>query len=293
MAKTVARPMYEEFADTPYITHSRDMEGTAYDYLNNAIENLNRFNEQQYQAVADAYTQAQWNDLNRDYQQAVNANAARERNRLGTYGASSSLYNTENLQRNYNDMASKIAAQTAAQYQNLINNEYNRRLQNLNTYNNLWTDSGNRTYKHDYGNWQIRNINKDRQWLNEVDEKNNTGWNAIANVGKGIVQGISSGSSLGPYGAIAGGILGGIGGTATNQGDNTGSNIFSQVGNTIQDGYNALRNWYNTRNVNGADYTNYQNNQNWLANSGIGNTSLGVTNLQDLLKNNSLYQAWQ
>ena len=293
MAKTVARPMYEEFADTPYITHSRDMEGTAYDYLNNALENLNRFNEQQYQAVADAYTQAQWNDLNRGYQQAVNANAARERNRLGTYGASSSLYNTENLQRNYNDMASRIAAQTAAQYQNLINNEYNRRLQNLNTYNNLWTDSGNRTYQHDYGNWQIRNINKDRQWLNEVDKNNNTGWNAIANVGKGIVQGISSGSSLGPYGAIAGGILGGIGGTATNQGDNTGSNIFSQVGNTIQDGYNALRNWYNTRNVNGTDYTNYQNNQNWLANSGIGNTNLGTTNLQDLLKNNSLYQAWQ
>ena len=293
MAKTVARPMYEEFADTPYITHNRDMEGTAYDYLNNALENLNRFNEQQYQAVADAYTQAQWNDLNRRYQQAVNANAARERNRLGTYGASSSLYNTENLQRNYNDMASSVAAQTAAQYQNLINNEYKRRLQNLNTYNKLWTDSGNRTYQHDYGNWQIRNINKDRQWLNEVDKKNNTGWNAIANVGKGIVQGISSGSSLGPYGAIAGGILGGIGGTATNQGDNTGSNIFSQVGNTIQDGYNALRNWYNTRNVNGTDYTNYQNNQDWLANSGIGNTSLGVTNLQDLLKNNSLYQAWQ
>lgn len=278
MAKTVARPMYEELADTPWITQNREMENNAYGKLNNALDNLYNFNEDQYQAIADDYTGAQWNDLNRGYLQAMNQQAANERNRLGTSGASSSLYNTNTLQNSYNDLATRLASTTASQYNNLINQEWNRRLQNLNLYNNLWGNAGQTAYQHDYNNWQIRNTNKDRQWANDVEENNATGWNAVANVLNGTVQGAQAGSSFGPWGAAIGGVVGGLGATGTNQdSSNLGSNSMNLFNNLFGN---------NTNN-----YSNYANNQNWLANSGVGNYGLSTNNLTDTLSNSNLYQA--
>lgn len=278
MAKTVARPMYEEFADTPWITHNREMEDNAYGKLNNALDNLYNFNEDQYQAIADDYTGAQWNDLNRGYLQAMNQQAANERNRLGTSGASSSLYNTNTLQNSYNDLATRLASTTASQYNNLINQEWNRRLQNLNLYNNLWGNAGQTAYQHDYNNWQIRNTNKDRQWANDVEENNATGWNAVANVLKGTVEGAQAGSSFGPWGAAIGGVVGGLGATGTNQ-------------NSSNLGSNSMNLFNNLSGNNTNSYSNYANNQNWLANSGIGNYGLSTNDLTDTLSNSNLYQA--
>ena len=256
MSKTVERPMYEELADTPWITRNRELNESSYNNLLNSLDNLNRFTDRdlnQYQTVADQYTQSMWNDLNRGYQQAVNNNIAREQNRLGTTGASSSLYNTNTLQNNYNDQAARLASQTAAQYQNLINNEYNRRLSNTNLYNSLFNTSGNTTQSNDIANWQIRNTNKDRQWLNDVDKNNNTGWNWFANVNKGALEGFSEGMKTGNiWGGIAGGIAGGIGNSGTNQNTgnssaNSNNSLFSNIGSLG----NQISNWWNTRNVNG------------------------------------------
>lgn len=293
MSKTVERPMYEELADTPWITRNRELNESSYNNLLNSLDNLNRFTDRdlnQYQTVADQYTQSMWNDLNRGYQQAVNNNIAREQNRLGTTGASSSLYNTNTLQNNYNDQAARLASQTAAQYQNLINNEYNRRLSNTNLYNSLFNNSGNITQSNDIANWQIRNTNKDRQWLNDVDKNNNTGWNWFANVNKGALEGFSEGMKTGNiWGGIAGGIAGGIGNSGTNQNTgnssaNSGTSLFSNLGN-------QLSNWWNTRNVNGTDYNTFLNNNNYLGSSGIGNYGLGTKNLQDILNGGKF--SWQ
>lgn len=283
MAKTVARPMYEEFADTPWITHNREMEDNAYGKLNNALDNLYNFNEDQYQAIADDYTGAQWNDLNRGYLQAMNQQAANERNRLGTSGASSSLYNNNTLQNSYNDLATRLASTTASQYNNLINQEWNRRLQNLNLYNNLWGNAGQTAYQHDYNNWQIRNTNKDRQWANDVEENNNTGWNWFAKVNQGSLDGFSEGMKTGnPWVALGAGIAGGIGASGTNQNS-------SNLGSNLAGSYTNLFNNLSGNNTNG--YSNYVNNQNWLANSGIGNYGLSTNNLTDTLSNSNLYQA--
>ena len=275
MAKTVDRPDYPEFGDTPYITQSRALQDQAYGYTTNALDNYNSFiNPEQYQAVADAYTQAQWNDLNRGYQRAINQNAARERQRLGTSGASSSLYNTESLNQQYNDLASRVAAQTASQYNNLINNEYNRRLQTLATNADLWSGTGATNYTHDYNNYKTRMQNMYNDWLDDIDKKN-----AKNQMIGGTIQGLSS---IG--GAVAGGIFGGP------MGAMMGQQAGSQLGGIVN---NAFGLGYTQNTGSSSPYANYQNNQNWLANSGIGDTSLGTTNLQDLLKNNSLYQAWQ
>lgn len=279
MAKTVDRPMYEEFKDTPWITHNREMENTAYGTLNNALDNLYNFNENQYQAIADDYTGSQWKDLNRGYLQAMNQQASNERNRLGTSGASSSLYNTNTLQNSYNDLASRLASTTASQYNNLINQEWNRRLQNLNLYDNLWRNAGTTAHNIDLANWDIRNQNKDRQWANDVDANNNTGFNKVSSIAKGALDGFGKGMMTGNiWGGIAGAVAGGVAGAGTNQdGSNLGStsmNLFSNfAGNS------------------GNNYSNYTNNQNWLANSGIGNYGLSTNNLTDTLSNSNLYQA--
>lgn len=294
MSKTVERPMYEELADTPWITRNRELNDYSYNNMLNALDNLNRFTDSdlnQYQTVADQYTQSMWNDLNRGYQQAVNNNIAREQNRLGTTGASSSLYNTNTLQNNYNDQAARLASQTASQYQNLINNEYNRRLSNTNLYNSLFNTSGNITQSNDIANWQIRNTNKDRQWLNDVDENNNTGWNWFANVNKGALEGFSEGMKTGNiWGGVAGAIAGGVGNSGTNQNTgnssvNSNSSLFSNLGN-------QLSNWWNTRNVSGTDYNSFMNNNNYLGSSGIGNYGLSTSDLQDILPNGGRF-SWQ
>ena len=282
MAKTVDRPMYDEFADTPYITQSRDLQNQAYGYTTSSLGNFNNFiNPEQYQAVADAYTQAQWNDLNRNYQQAVNQNAARERNRLGTYGASSSLYNTNTMQNYYNDLASRVAAQTAAQYNNLINNEYNRRLQALSTNYDLWNNTGNINYAHDKTNWQIRNENKDRQWANDVDAKNNNFWNTFARMNKGALEGFSEGMKTGNiWGGIAGAAAGTIGNSGTVQDSfNMGYNALD-IGSAIA----GIAQGIDNRN-NSSNYSNFVNNQNWLANTGIGNYGLNTNQLSDTIGN--------
>lgn len=297
MSKTVERPMYEELADTPWITRNRELNTYSYNDLLNSLDNLNRFTDRdlnQYQTVADQYTQSMWNDLNRGYQQAVNNNIAREQNRLGTTGASSSLYNTNTLQNNYNDQAARLASQTASQYQNLINNEYNRRLSNTNLYNNLFNTSGNITQSNDIANWQIRNTNKDRQWLNDVDENNNSGWNWFANINKGSLEGFSEGMKTGNiWGGIAGGIAGGIGNSGTNQ--NTGNssvNSNSPLFSSLNSLGNQISNWWNTRNINGPDYNSFMNNNNYLGSSGIGSYGLSTSDLQDILPNGGRF-SWQ
>lgn len=275
MAKTVDRPDFPEFADTPYITQSRDIMDKAYGYTTNALENYNNFiNPEQYQAVADAYTQAQWNDLNRGYQRAINQNAARERQRLGTSGASSSLYNTESLNQQYNDLASRVAAQTASQYNNLINNEYTRRLNTLINNYNTWTGAGNINYKHDYNNYNTRIQNMYNDWLDEVDRKNNTGWNMVANIAKNAVSGAQAGSAAGPWGAAIGAAVGAIGGSGTNQ----------DTGGIVTPGnYSYTPNQYVS-----PSYNQFQSNQNWLSNTGVGSYGLGTSvnpsSFMDILK---------
>lgn len=293
MAKTVDRPNFPEFADTDYITQSRDVQNKAYDYLGTALDNFNNFNNfDQYQAVADAYTQAQWNDLNRGYQQAINQNAARERNRLGTYGASSSLYNTNTLQNTYDDLASRLAANTANQFQNLVNNEYQRRLNTLDANSQLWSGTGATNYQHDLRNYQTKIQNMYNDWLDDVDAHNNNWWNTATDVIGGAVSGASSGFAMGgPIGAIVGGVGGALGGTGTGytptNGTSSGmSNLnMNNVGNLIGN----LRGLFGNNNTN--NYQTYANNQDWLANN-TQSYGLNTRNLQDILPNGGRF-SWQ
>lgn len=268
MAKTPDRPQYPTMDDTPWITRNRDLNVYAYDLYNDALANLNRYDNNALQSVADAYTQAQWNDLNRGYQQAVNQNIARQQNRLGTTGSTSGLYTTDDINRQYNDLASRVAAQTASQYQNLINNEFNRRLGTAQLYGNTFNTSGKVTQDQDLMNYQIGLRNMENKWYDDVQDSN---W--LGNTLSGIVSGAATGLATGgPVGGIVGGVLGGAGGALGGGQNQSMQSITSSMNNLYNNTNNAYPttygNYYGTTN----NLSNYGLSQNALTNN-IGNIS--------------------
>lgn len=234
-------PMYEEFQDTPWITRNRELNEQVYPYLTDAYKNLGSFDQDYMRSLADDYSGTQWSDLNRQYQQRVNQNLARNYNRLGTTGGSSSGYSDENLNRYYNDLASRVASNTAQYYDQLVGNNLQRQLSQLGAYQNLFNNSGDVTYGHDTTNQQIRWTNQDRAWQNDVRDYNNSGWNKFANIVGGVVQGAGTGlaaSGGNPIGAAVGGVLGGIG--------NSGSQVTApQIGQTASLGTQTISNLLN------------------------------------------------
>jgi hypothetical protein len=242
--KTPSRPQYEQLADTPWITRNRELNTNSYANLNTALDDFQNFNinnNDYYQSIADAYTNAQWNDLNRTYTQRANQLAARERQRLGTPGASSSAYNTDSLNRNYDYLASQVAANTANQYNNLVNQAYNRGLANIKLYNTLFNDSGTETQRVDENNWKIRLQNQQNKWLDEVDGAN-SGFD-IGGAVSGAISGAGTGSAFGPWGAVAGAAIGGLSGGfgGSNQSSST---LGGQAGgflNTLSNNVNSSR----------------------------------------------------
>lgn len=261
--KTPSRPQYEQLADTPWITRNRELNTNSYANLNTALndfQNFNVNNNDYYQSIADAYTNAQWNDLNRAYTQRANQLAARERQRLGTSGASSSAYNTDSLNRNYDYLASQVAANTANQYNNLVNQAYNRGLANIKLYNTLFNNSGTETQRVDENNWKIRLQNQQNKWLDEVE---GGGGFDVGGALSGAASGTSAGSAFGPWGAVAGAVIGGVSGGfgGSNQSSSTlggigggflnslsNSSKTSRAGNSIGSsvGTNLANNYFNS-----------------------------------------------
>lgn len=282
--KTPSRPQYEQLADTPWITRNRELNTNSYANLNTALndfQNFNINNNDYYQSIADAYTNAQWNDLNRAYTQQANQLAARERQRLGTSGASSSAYNTDSLNRNYDYLASQVAANTANQYNNLVNQAYNRGLANINLYNTLFNNSGTETQRVDENNWKIRLQNQQNKWLDEVDDANN-GFN-IGGALTGALSGATSGFAMGgPWGALGGAVIGGATGGfgGSNQSSST---LGGQAGGFL----NSL---------NSGSTSNISSPNTYQTFSGIGNTNTGwglnTSDLTNNLSNSNFEDIW-
>lgn len=280
--KTPSRPQYEQLADTPWITRNRELNTNSYANLNTALndfQNFNINNNDYYQSIADAYTNAQWNDLNRAYTQRANELAARERQRLGTSGASSSAYNTDSLNRNYDYLASQVAANTANQYNNLVNQAYNRGLANIKLYNTLFNNSGDETQRVDENNWKIRLQNQQNKWLDEVE---GGGGFDIGGALSGAVSGASAGSAFGPWGAVAGAVIGGATGGfgGSNQSSST---LGGQAGSFL----NSL---------NSGSTSNISSPNTYQTFSGIGNTNTGwglsTSDLTNNLSNSNFEDIW-
>lgn len=230
--KKVDAPVYQEMEDTDWIKYLREDLPTYREGYNTYLQNLDVLSpevQQKYEDIANQYTQSQWNDYNRNALANMKAMNQANYNRFGNLGSSGAMYGSDTLGRNLNDLASRIASNTAGQYQNLINNYYNQKLNTLNAYNNAYGNAGNVTYGHDQQNWNIRNKNIEAKYVADVQNAG-SGWN-WGNMVSGAASGAAAGGMSGGWiGALAGGAMGAIGGGLSGSGDQA-SQFGSSAGN--------------------------------------------------------------
>ena len=247
--RKVQAPVYEEMQDTDYIKGLREDLPTYREGVNTYLQNLDVLSpevQQKYQDIANDYTQSQWNDYNRNALAQAKAMNQANYNRFGSMGTSGAMYGQDTFNRQMNDLASRIASNTAGQYQNLINNYYNQKANTLNAYNTLYNNAGQTTYGHDQNNWNIRNRNIEAKYVADTQNaQNKQGFN-IGNMISGAASGASMGSAAGPWGAVIGGVAGGaLGGFSDYLG--TSGQSSGQLGGTLgQYGGQGL-NWLNTK----------------------------------------------
>lgn len=198
-------PTYQTMKDTPWITRNRDLNTNAYDNLSRDLNNVNVFDDatkQQLNSVVDDWYNRSVSDFDRAYNDTMRRTLARDYNRFGTTGASNSL-----LSRDYNNLMSQraladLASNRSDRYDQLINNELNRRYKWLDTNYNYFTNSGKIAQENDLRNWLIQQQNKDRQYMNDIQDYNdrNIFGKTLGTLGS-VVLGLTP---LGPLGYMGG-----------------------------------------------------------------------------------------
>ena len=223
--KTPKLPLYDTFEDTPWISRNRELNTNAYDLYSQGLQNLGKQDQQYYEGLASQATRSAWDDYNRNYQNAVNQNLARNYGRTGSTASTSGGYVTDSLQRQYNDAATRLASQQAQLQDQFINSALNRDLYKLNQYGSAFNNSGDITQDVDKFNYDIRQQNKDRQWQNDVmkqREKTDI-FKILSDAGasgfKGFTTGMQSGN---PWMAIGGAIGGSVSGAYNSYADPSG-----------------------------------------------------------------------
>lgn len=247
--KKVQAPVYEQLADTDYITGLREDLPTYREGTNRYLSQLDVLSpevQQKYQDLANDYTQSQWSDFNRNALANYKAMNQANYNRFGSMGTSGAMYGNDTYNRQLNDLSSRIAGQTAAQYQNLINNYYNQKLNTLNAYNTMYGNAGQTLQNNDISNWNIRNRNIEAKYVADLQNaQNKQGFN-IGNMLSGAMQGARMGSAAGPWGAVIGGVAGGaLGGFSDYLG--TSEQQSGYLGGTLGQYGGQGVNWLNTK----------------------------------------------
>ena len=223
-------PMYEQLADTDWISRNRELNSKTWSNLNRDWNNVNVMDDAirgQLNSVVDDWYNRSKSDFERSYNQTMNKQLARDYNRFGTTGGTSSLLTRDNYNLAKQRELADLASNRSDRYDTLMDNELNRRYKWLNQNYQGWTDSGKTTQANDVANWMIRNGNLDRAYQNDVQSYNNSFGNQVLSlipstlgtVGSmfgpiGSAFGYSLGNSI--YGGNAQNLLGGVSGGTSN-----------------------------------------------------------------------------
>lgn len=233
-------PQYEELADTPWITRNRNLNTKTWENLNRDWNNTNVFDDnvrQQLNAYNDDIYNRAKSDFDRDYSQTMNKYMARDYNRLGTTGGGQSLLTRDNYNLAKQRELADLNYNKAINYENMINQELNRRYKWLDQNYNAFSSSGNTAQNMDVANWMIRNKNLDRQYQQDIQDYNNS-WAHLIGQGLGTVGQLAGAYSGGPVGyALAGqasnSLFGDYNPGNTYSYSSPGDNLFSDLGNEI------------------------------------------------------------
>ena len=215
--KQPQRKHYSKMKDTPWVSQSRTLADAGGQGLLQNYNKVNVFDQDTLNSLEgrnNATYQRAFNDMAQNYNDTMNSYAARNYNRFGTLNSTPSSYITDEYQKNYQRQLNDAAYNKAINYENLINNELNRRYNTLSMLSNMY-DYGQIGHSVDVNNYNVENTNKDIDYANAMANYASTGgkkpwFNVLQSGLAGAGQGFAITGS--PWGAAAGGALGAIGG---------------------------------------------------------------------------------
>ena len=211
-------PGYVKMKDTPWIKQGRQIADIGGKGILDNYNKVNVFDQDTVNSLNarnNAIYQRAFNDMNQAYNDTMNQYAARNYNRFGSLNNTPSSYIVDEYQKDFQRQMNDAIYNRAVNYENLINNELNRRYNTLNMYQDLY-NYGQTPYKQDVANWNIENTNRNIRYQNDLANyrNNQTGLGAIGNGIVGAANGyLQTGGN--PWGAAAGGLGGLLGGSAT------------------------------------------------------------------------------
>ena len=190
--KTVV-PHYEQFKDTPWITQGRQIADIGGQGVLDNYNKVNVFDDATRASLEarnnDIYQRA-FGDMERQYTNTMNKYNAANYNRFGTLNATAPYYITDQYQRDFQRQMNDLAYNKAINYENLINNELQRRYNTLDMFGNMY-GYGATPHSVDIANWNTRNTNKDLA-LKALQAQQSNGGFGFGNLLSSIASGVRS-----------------------------------------------------------------------------------------------------
>lgn len=210
---TPQHPGYVKMEDTPWIKQGREIADIGGRGVLDNYGKVNVFDEATKASLNarnnDIYNRA-FGDMERAYTDTMNKYNAANYNQFGTLNATSPAYRTDEYQRQFQRQLDDLAYNKAINYENLINNELQRRYNTLDMFGNMY-QYGRTPYEQDLKNWNIDNTNRDIGYQNSV-AKSQSG-SGFGQLGGAIIGGTLGALTGNPMLAMGGAQLGaGIGG---------------------------------------------------------------------------------
>ena len=212
MGDTPKHEHYEEMQDTPWITQGRDIADRGGKGI---LENYNKVNvfddatKRSLDARNNQIYRRAFDNMEREYTNTMNKYNAANYNQFGTLNATPAAYRTDMYNLAAQRQMDDLAYNQALNYDNLMNQELQRRYNTLNMFGNMY-QYGQTPYQQDIMNWNTRNTNKDIDYQNALAGQQNGFLPALSGALSGGVQGFMMTGS--PWGAAAGAGAGAIGG---------------------------------------------------------------------------------
>lgn len=180
-------PGYKKMKDTPWIIQGRQISDAGAKGILNNYNNVNVFDQatrDSLEARNNAIYQRAFNDMSKNYNDTMNSYAARNYNRFGSLNNTPAAYTTDEYQKDFQRQMNDASYDKAVNYENLINNELNRRYNTINMFQNMY-GYGETPYQQDVANWNIENTNRDIAYKNAMVGYNNSFGTKLSNAATG------------------------------------------------------------------------------------------------------------
>lgn len=198
-------PGYVKFKDTPWITQGREIADIGGKGVLENYNKVNVFDDNTRRSIEkrndEVYNRA-FGDMERNYMNTMNKYNAANYNRFGTLNATAPYYITDQYQRDFQRQMDDLAYNKALNYENLVNNELQRRYNTLDMFGNMY-QYGQTPHSVDLANWNTENTNRDIAFQNSMLKSQNSFGSQFGNLLTGL-----AGSAVGGLGAGLGGSLG-------------------------------------------------------------------------------------